>query len=593
MRSRHCLALLLVVLLQGASSSAPAQVRQPWRVIVMYSYGRDFAPLDAVGTEFRTQLAKRAARPVDFYEVSLDSARQRQSNDAEDGALIQYLVDKFADRKPDLIVTLGGPATQFFLTNRSKLFTLVPLLAGGVEMRMLEDTSLGPRDAVVGVRFDHPAVLATIMALRPETRKVLVVLGASGHERRWADIVQRDLAPYEDRVALSYTNDLSLEQMRKVVASLPDDAAILYHRVSMDAGGVPHEQNSALDSLHEVARVPIFGVFENQLGHGIVGGPLMSLNQVGRAVAESALRILGGEPPNRLAPVEFASFSTAFDWRELQRWKISEELLPAGSTVYYRPPSPWEMHRDAIVAGTALILVQMIFIAVLIVQRARLEKAEKATRELSQQLLSAHEDERRRLARDLHDDFSHRVAMLSMDAARLERADSAEEAPRVVHNMRQGLSRLSEDLHELSHRLHPSILEDLGLVDALRTECDQLSRAAGLKVVVDVDHVPERLPEDVALCAFRVAQEALRNVTRHARASAVNISLATADGALRLAVRDNGIGFDPDEPQRAASLGHASMRERVRLLGGVLEIRSVPGFGTTIQTSIPIAAAPA
>jgi signal transduction histidine kinase len=153
------------------------------------------------------------------------------------------------------------------------------------------------------------------------------------------------------------------------------------------------------------------------------------------------------------------------------------------------------------------------------------------------------------------------------------------------------LVRLSEDVHALSYRLHPSILDDLGLAEALKAECEQVTRHQPVRVEVEVNQVPEGLPHDVSLCLFRVAQEALRNVARHAKASVATVTLALKDGGLLLAVSDNGIGFDVEATRSRPSLGCASMGERVRLLGGRLGIKSEVGQGTTISAWVPLAVA--
>ncbi len=153
------------------------------------------------------------------------------------------------------------------------------------------------------------------------------------------------------------------------------------------------------------------------------------------------------------------------------------------------------------------------------------------------------------------------------------------------------LVRLSEDVHALSYRLHPSILDDLGLAEALKAECEHVSRREPVRVEVELHEVPEGLSNDVALCIFRVAQEALRNIARHAKASAAIVSLALKDGGLLLAVRDNGIGFDVDATQSRHSLGRAGMGERVRLLGGDFDIKSAFGQGTIVSAWVPLKAA--
>jgi signal transduction histidine kinase len=147
---------------------------------------------------------------------------------------------------------------------------------------------------------------------------------------------------------------------------------------------------------------------------------------------------------------------------------------------------------------------------------------------------------------------------------------------------------LSEDVHALSYRLHPSILDDLGLAEALKAECEHVSRREPVQVQVEVQEVPDGLPHDVALCIFRVAQEALRNIARHARASVATVSLALKESGLSLVVRDNGIGFDIDATQSRPSLGRAGMGERVRLLGGTFHIKSTSGQGTTVSAWVPL-----
>jgi len=216
--------------------------------------------------------------------------------------------------------------------------------------------------------------------------------------------------------------------------------------------------------------------------------------------------------------------------------------------------------------------------------RDALEVSHREIQQLAGRLLTAHEDERKRLARELHDDLTQRLARLAIDAGRMEIAAAA---PAGMRPLREGLVRLSEDVHAMSYRLHPSVLDDLGLVEALKAECDRVARHGELRVDVETSAVPAALAAEASLCLFRVAQEALSNAARHAGASAVTVLLAPSGKGLQLAVSDNGSGFDPDRPREHASLGLASMRERVRLLQGELDIASTPGRGTTVVAWVP------
>lgn len=213
---------------------------------------------------------------------------------------------------------------------------------------------------------------------------------------------------------------------------------------------------------------------------------------------------------------------------------------------------------------------------------AVLEASHREIQHLAGRLLTAHEDERRRLARELHDDLTQRLASLAVQAGNLERSAGAAAAA-----MRVSLARLSEDVHAMSYRLHPSVLDDLGLVEALRAECDRVAHGGHVRVEVQAHDVPRRVSSETSLCLFRVAQEAINNATRHGRASSVTVQLTPHERGLQLAVADNGSGFDPDRPRESASLGLASMRERVRLLRGVLDIESTPGHGTKVTAWVP------
>lgn len=214
--------------------------------------------------------------------------------------------------------------------------------------------------------------------------------------------------------------------------------------------------------------------------------------------------------------------------------------------------------------------------------------AQRASRNLSQRLLTAHEDERRRLARELHDDITQRLARLAIDAAQAERGVRGAPDNNSWRAMREQLVRLSGDVHTLAYRLHPSILDELGLIEALRAECDRFSRRESIPVKVEARDVPDEIPAEAALCLFRIGQESLHNVARHARASAVEVSLIGMDGGLQFVVHDNGVGFDPTQAHEHASLGLASMKERIGLANGELDVESEPGHGTTVAAWVPL-----
>jgi PAS domain S-box-containing protein len=216
--------------------------------------------------------------------------------------------------------------------------------------------------------------------------------------------------------------------------------------------------------------------------------------------------------------------------------------------------------------------------------------AETELRDLSQRLIRAHEEERALLARELHDDLTQRLALMAINVGRAELAAPAGIQADTMRAVREELARLSEDIHTLSYQLHPSVLKELGLVEALRTECDRVARRSSIELSVELDEPVPFVAKDASLCLFRVAQEALNNVVRHSGARAASVVLQQSDGGLSLVVRDDGVGFDLASSLGRMHLGLASMRERVGAVRGTLGIDSAPGRGTTIATWVPLEA---
>jgi PAS domain S-box-containing protein len=220
-----------------------------------------------------------------------------------------------------------------------------------------------------------------------------------------------------------------------------------------------------------------------------------------------------------------------------------------------------------------------------------LQKSYAELRELAGKLLSAQEDESRRIARELHDDLTQRLAVLAIEAGKLElQLESSPDLTRDgLRRMKEMIVTLSTDIHRISRRLHPSILDDLGLVKAIESECTQFSELERISVEFSHQNLPEVLPKAVSLCIYRITQESLRNIAKHAQAKEVRVILAGIGGSILLRIQDVGVGFDPDQVRGRPGLGLLSMKERVRLIQGKLSVHSKRGRGTTIEARVPMA----
>jgi len=235
------------------------------------------------------------------------------------------------------------------------------------------------------------------------------------------------------------------------------------------------------------------------------------------------------------------------------------------------------------------------------------KQAEKALREseealrysqadlqsLARRLISSQEEELRRLSRELHDDLTQRLAVLAIEAGKLELGlrkipEPCQETLQTISEIKDQLIKVSEDVHNISRQLHPTILDDLGLVRAIESECAALMRRKDLEITFRNEDVPAKIGNDIALCLYRVLQESLKNIITHSHANSCKIFLKGTDNTICLTVGDNGVGFDPVEVRNKPGLGLSSMRERVQLNLGAFSITSHPGKGTVINVCLPL-----
>lgn len=707
---RLALAGLFLLAASGAADAAPTR-----NVLLLQSSQRGAEPFESIAIGFRAALAAGSPAPVEIHELSLATALY-PGGDSEE-SFVRYLASFDAQRRFDLIVAIGGTATRFAQQHRERVFPSTPLLIAGADRRLVAPQALAPGDVAVSVQMDLEGAFTNIFRLLPETSEVVVIVGRTPLEQFWSAELLREFQPFAGRARLTFWDDLPYSEILQRSAALPERTAILYTFFVGDAGGLSHLEDSALDALHSAASAPIFGLFDSQLGRGIVGGALIPIGDLAREAADAANRLLAGEPPSRVRRPPIAPAAPAFDGREIDRWKIGADRLPPGSVLRFREPTLWQAHKGRILGIAAIVGLEAALIVALSVSlvgrrradrelrrsreqyalavegtadglwdwnvrtgaieftrrgrtllgiapgdpaeriaaweerihpddraqvlgalRAHLEQAtpafraeyrlwpdregtrwilahgralrdpagravrlvgaltdvterrlaEEAIRDLSRRLIQAQEDERARLARELHDDLTQRLARLAIDAGRAEQEGAGSPTETAMRLVREGLVRLSEDVHALSYRLHPSLLDDLGLAEALRVECDRFHSLSGTAADLALHDLPRTISRGAALCLFRIAQEALNNVDRHARARSVEVSLRGMDGGMQLAVRDDGVGFDPAALAGRQSLGHASMRERAHLLGGELDIESAPGHGTTIVAWVPL-----
>jgi PAS domain S-box-containing protein len=216
--------------------------------------------------------------------------------------------------------------------------------------------------------------------------------------------------------------------------------------------------------------------------------------------------------------------------------------------------------------------------------------AEEALASVGSRLIEAHEEERTWIARELHDDIAQRIALLAVELERfdLQAPGLAVDVHQYLPRARQRISDLAKDIHALSHRLHSSKLEYLGLATAVKSFCHELSEQRNVRIEFKHSNLPVEIPKEISLCLFRVLQEALQNAVKHSAEQNVRVELHGTPDGIHLRVSDSGIGFNWQDAIKRRGIGLISMRERLRLVNGELSIQSTPGRGTVVLARVPL-----
>jgi len=453
------------------------------------------------------------------------------------------------------------------------------------------------------LHFDRSLDLA--VALQPDLKHVYVVSGAGASDRENEQRARRQFLPLAARLDFTYFSGLVTRDLEARLRTLPPHSAVFVVLVTVDGAGQNVQQMDYLSRIASVANAPAYSWVDAAVDAGIVGGSRRDQLAETRAIATLAIRVLQGTRADDI-PVSSPDLDVKqVDWRQLRRWGISEARVPAGTRVLFREPGLLDRYRGYLIGSLVLLLTQSALIAALLVQQGKRRKTELELRasqthlrasydriqHLGRRLLHEQEEERARVARELHDDVCQQLGCLVLELEILRREDQhRRKADRVLAGVVDLAQDAMKSLRDLSHQLHSAKLQMVGLVSAIRGLANDLS-GPDLRIAFSHEAVPAGLPDDVALCLFRVVQEALRNVVKHSAATQASVHLRGEEHGLALSITDNGVGFDVDDI-RTKGLGLLSISERLQSVGGRLDIWSRPGSGTQLEIVVPIAVAP-
>ena len=340
---------LLVVLLLCCPLSAVAR-GETRHVLVLSSTERPFAPQSSFADALVRDLIRSSREPIHLIEVSVQAARA--SGEAPDASMAQRIRSASGSHKLDLVMTIGGPAATFAQQFRHELFPATPMLVAGVDRRFVEQGTFTDNETTVDTQHDPAPMIDEILRLLPETRTVMVVVGSSQVEQFWLREMQREFRRFGGRLQFIWTNELSFDEIVERGRTMPAQSAIFFAILALDGKGEPRVEDDALASLHAVANAPLFAL--HGMGSGVVGGRLLSIDELSRTTTQVALRVLAGESPASIKTPTQRTGQPTYDARELRRWKIDERRLPQASVVLFREPTIWQRYQHPITFGALL-----------------------------------------------------------------------------------------------------------------------------------------------------------------------------------------------------------------------------------------------
>lgn len=292
-----------------------------------------------------------------------------------DEELVSYLKQKYADNKLDLILSMAAPRMRILLEKDPALFANVPKIFYEFDSeREAINRSLGPNITGIWSNIDPSKTLDLALALHPDTRKVVVICGYGSRDNLRRERAEVEFRRYEKRVEFFYLVGNTIEELKGELAALDKRSVVIFLTFTLDRAGNRYTGQEVISMIAPTSNAPIYGYSDSLMGLGITGGNLLDFETLGARIGEMSLRVLAGERPQQI-PQETAPTAMTVDWRELQRWGVSERSLPPGTVVRFRQPSFWESYKWHIISLLAVCVLQALLIAVLLFERRRRRRA--------------------------------------------------------------------------------------------------------------------------------------------------------------------------------------------------------------------------
>jgi len=377
LRAGNAIAFIAVIwigiILEGGVATAEIVGRSP-RVLILYPYDERLPATSIAGEKARARLQQATEGKIDLFSEFLDLSRFPE--DAHVGRVARYMAEKYSDHRPDVVIALGEPSTRFIVAYRQAIAPGAKIIFGGFGHASASGMNL-PSD-VVGAfsEFDISKTLELARALQPGARKLFVFGGSAAFDRSWLDSARTAFANRSKDYDITYVEGLPIEEFLERASQVPPDSIVLVLTIFADSTGRNFLPKDAAGLLASRSSAPVYGPYDTYIGQGVVGGNAATFESMGNAVAGLALDALAGKPVADM-DVPHTFFADA---RQLRRWGLSENALPAGTVLSFQQPRIWEEYWPLIAGVFAIVALQGMIITGLLVERRRRLAAEGESR---------------------------------------------------------------------------------------------------------------------------------------------------------------------------------------------------------------------
>jgi signal transduction histidine kinase len=590
------MALVLMVLVFSDVEASQETARK--RVFVLHSYYQGYKWTDEENAGIESVLQPALGRN-NLYVEYMDT--KKIFGDLYSQRLYEVYKLKYRNFRFDTVIVTDNNAFDFIRKYRDELFPGTPVVFCGVNY--FEEIQIRGQRLLTGINEenDFKACIEMILRLHPKTKEIVFINEWTSTGQNVHKAFLKTIPDFQGTVKFSLFEDVKIEEILHKLRTLPSDSVVLYSAFSRDKAGRIFDYDEIASLITNNCKVPVYTTNEFNLGLGVVGGLVVNGYDQGQAAARLALRILEGTNPEDLKVVMTSPKRLIFDYLQLNRFGIRGADLPDGNIVINLPETFYFKYKrwvqGAIVVFAALLLI-ISGLLINIRKRKATERELSVSREelrsLGWRLAETEEKERKAFSRELHDDIGQNLTILEVNLNLLKTIipkASVELAHTRINDSLSVVKQMTDRVRSLMSSLRSPVLDDYGLVAAIDVYSRQCTARTGLNILVRAPETDPRLTPAIENTMFRIVQESLTNVVKHAQASQVIISVTLSGKTLKLTVEDDGVGYEKDQLPKSdgkRGWGFVTMSERALAVGGTCQVKSHLGMGTHVIVEVPL-----